>query len=309
MAGKLFITGGSGMVGRNIQAHPAAAEWEILAPTSQELDLRSSTQVGDYLAKVQPDLVVHCAGKVGGIRANIAAPVEFLDHNVMIGRNVIMGARTAGVKRLINLGSTCIYPRNAPNPLNEEMILTGELEPTNEGYALAKIVALRLCEYICRENPDFLYKTLIPCNLYGAYDKFDPQSSHLVPAIIHKVHLAREKGENTVEIWGDGTARREFMYSGDLADAVFKAAADLEATPDLMNIGVGVDHSINDYYATVARMIGWDGSFIHDLSKPVGMAQKLCDTTRQTAWGWRPGTSLETGIAKTYQHYQESISQ
>ncbi|CAD7341479.1 GDP-L-fucose synthase [Sphingomonadales bacterium 56] len=308
MAGKLFITGGSGMVGRHIQVHPMAAEWEILAPTSQELDLRNSTQVADYITERQPDLVVHCAGKVGGIRANIAAPVDFLDQNVMIGRNVVMGARAAGVKRLINLGSTCIYPRNAPNPLNEKMILTSELEPTNEGYALAKIVALRLCEYIRREDPAFLYKTLIPCNLYGEYDKFDPQNSHLLPAIIHKVHQARERDEKSVEIWGDGKARREFMYSGDLADAVFKAAANLETTPDLMNVGVGADHSINDYYAIVARVIGWEGSFIHDLSKPVGMTQKLCDTTRQTAWGWRAETSLESGIAKVYQYYKERIS-
>ena len=308
MAGKLFITGGSGMVGRHIQAHPTAAEWEILAPTSQELDLRNSTQVANYIAEKQPDLVVHCAGKVGGIRANIAAPVDFLDQNVMIGRNVIMGARAAGIKRLINLGSTCIYPRNAPNPLNEEMILTSELEPTNEGYALAKIVALRLCKYIRREDPTFLYKTLIPCNLYGEYDKFDPHSSHLLPAIIHKIHQAERRNEKSVEIWGDGTARREFMYSGDLADAVFKAAANLETTPDLMNVGIGADHSISDYYTIVARVIGWEGSFIHDLSKPVGMAQKLCDTTRQTAWGWRPTTSLESGIAKVYQYYQERLS-
>lgn len=309
MAGKLFITGGSGMVGRHLQTHPAAAEWEILAPSSHELDLRDAAHVTDYLAEKQPDLIVHCAGKVGGIRANINAPVEFLDHNVMIGRNVIMGARVAGIKRLINLGSTCIYPRNAPNPLKEDMILTGELEPTNEGYALGKIVALRLCEYIRRENPEFLYKTLIPCNLYGNYDKFDPERSHLVPAIIHKIYEARENGENVIEIWGDGTARREFMYSGDLADAIFKAANNLDATPDLMNIGVGTDHSINDYYTIIARVLGWSGHFVHDLAKPVGMAQKLCDVSRQTAWGWHPQTSLEAGILKVYRHYQESILQ
>ncbi|MEL7254255.1 MAG: GDP-L-fucose synthase [Pseudomonadota bacterium] len=306
--GTLFLTGGSGMVGRNIQDHPGAGDWTILAPSSRELDLMDAGAVERFIAEHQPDLIVHSAGRVGGIRANMAEPVAFLDQNVMIGRNVIMGARKARVKRLINLGSTCIYPRAAPNPLREEMMLTGELEPTNEGYAIAKIFALRLGEYIRREDPGFLYKTLIPCNLFGAYDKFDPKNSHLLPAIIHKVHEAMKAGEDTVEIWGDGTARREFMYSADLADAVFRAADDLDAIPDLMNIGVGHDHTINDYYETVARVIGWDGTFTHDLTKPVGMMQKLCDTSRQTAWGWQPQTSLEDGIKHTYRHYLEATS-
>ncbi len=296
------------MVGRNIQDHSRASDWTILAPSSRELDLMDAAAVERYILHHAPDLVVHSAGKVGGIRANMAEPVAFLDQNVMIGRNVIMGAKAAGVKRLINLGSTCIYPRAAPNPLREEMMLTGELEPTNEGYAIAKIFALRLCEYIRREDDSFLYKTLIPCNLFGAYDKFDPKTSHLLPAIIHKVHEAMQAGEDTVEIWGDGTARREFMYSADLADAVFRAANNLDATPDLMNVGVGQDHTINDYYVTVARVIGWNGTFTHDLAKPVGMAQKLCDTSRQTAWGWQPKTSLEDGIRHTYRHYLEATT-
>lgn len=296
------------MVGRNIQDHPGARDWTILAPSSRELDLMDAAAVEGYIADHQPDLIVHSAGKVGGIRANMAEPVAFLDQNVMIGRNVIMGARAAGVTRLINLGSTCIYPRAAPNPLREEMMLTGELEPTNEGYAIAKIFALRLCECIRREDASFLYKTLIPCNLFGAYDKFDPQNSHLLPAIIHKLHAAMTAGDTTVEIWGDGTARREFMYSADLADAVFRAARDLETIPDLMNIGVGHDHTIKDYYETVARVIGWDGSFTHDLTKPVGMMQKLCDTSRQTEWGWQPQITLEDGIRRTYRHYLEATT-
>lgn len=266
-----------------------------------------SVAVSSYIAHHQPDLIVHSAGYVAGILANIAEPVAFLDRNVMIGRNVIIGAKAAGVKRLINLGSTCIYPREAPNPLTEDQILMGELEPTNEGYAIAKIFGLRLCEYIRREDSSFLYKTLIPCNLYGAYDKFDPQKSHLVPAIIHKVYEAQKAGDSIVEIWGDGLARREFMYSSDLADALFRAADDLEVIPDLMNLGMGRDYSINEYYAAVANVIGWEGAFIHDLSKPVGMARKLCDISRQTAWGWQPQTSLEEGIAKTFQHYLETL--
>ncbi|WP_339763901.1 GDP-L-fucose synthase [uncultured Sulfitobacter sp.] len=306
MSGKLFLTGGSGMVGRNVQDHAAAANWQIVAPSSRELDLMSSAAVAEFIKAEQPDLIVHSAGKVGGIRANMAEPVAFLDRNITIGRNVIMGAYEAGVKRLINLGSTCIYPRAAANPLSEDLLLTGELEPTNEGYAIAKIFALRLCQYIRREDSTFQYKTLIPCNLFGPYDKFNPNVSHLLPAIIQKVHDAKLAGDPTVEIWGDGMARREFMYSADLADAIFRAADDIENIPDLMNVGVGHDHSINDFYATVARVIGWQGSFTHDLSKPTGMARKLSDTSRQTAWGWQPQTSLEDGITKTYQYYLET---
>lgn len=305
MSQTLFLTGGAGMVGRNIQEHAAAAQWNILAPSSRELDLTDGQAVAGFIARHKPDLIVHAAGKVGGIAANIAEPVAFLDKNIMIGRNVIMGARDGGVKRLINLGSTCIYPRAAPNPLSEDLILQGELEPTNEGYAIAKIFALRLCEYIRREDPKFLYKTLIPCNLFGPHDKFDPKNSHLLPAIIRKVHEAQQDGTETVEIWGDGEARREFMYAADLAEAIFRAADDLENLPDRINIGVGDDHTINEYYATVARVVGWNGSFTHDLTRPVGMLRKLCDTSQQTAWGWQPKTTLEQGIAKTYAHFLE----
>jgi len=303
---RLLLTGGRGMVGRNIQA--AARGWDVVAPTSDQLDLTDAGAVSVYFKENRPDLVIHAAGRVGGIQANMAHPVAFLEANTAMGRNVIMGAYNAGVRQFINLASTCMYPRAAPNPLSEDMILTGALEPTNEGYALAKIMATRLCEYIVREDPQAQYKTLIPCNLYGPHDKFDPKHSHLIPAIIHKVHQARVNGDATVEIWGDGTARREFMYAPDLAGAVLRAANDLTALPDLMNIGLGHDHSINDYYAAVADVVGWNGTFTHDLTKPVGMKQKLCDTTRARDWGWSAPTSLADGIAQTYQFYLEAQS-
>ena len=308
MQGKLLLTGGSGMVGRNIRAHDRAANWEILAPSSRTLDLTDAGAVRDYIAETKPDLVIHAAGRVGGIQANMANPVSFLEENTAMGRNIVMAAWQGGVKRLINLASTCMYPREAQNPLREEMILSGPLEPTNEGYALAKIMTMRLCEYIRREDPQAQYKTLIPCNLYGLHDTFDPKASHRLPAVIHTLHVARETGQAEVEIWGDGTARREFMFAGDLADAVLRAAEDLEALPDAMNVGLGHDHSINDYYRVAAEVIGWQGRFTHDLSKPVGMKQKLCATDRQEAWGWQAQTSLEEGLAQTYQHYLERTS-
>lgn len=306
--GRLLITGGRGMVGRNLQEHPLAAEWEIIAPGSDQVDLLDARATEHLLAEARPDVVIHAAGRVGGIQANIAAPVAFLEENLVIGRNIIMGAYRAGMRRFLNLGSTCIYPAAADNPLTEDLILTSALEPTNEGYALAKIAALRLCQYIRRQDPAAQYKTLIPCNLYGRHDKFDPAHSHLLPAVIHKIHLAKVRGEDEVEIWGDGTARREFLYAGDLAGAALRAAADMEAIPDLMNIGVGADHSISEYYAIVADAIGWKGRFVHDLTRPVGMKRKLSSVARQEAWGWHPPTSLAEGIAKTYDFYLERVA-
>lgn len=305
---RILLTGGRGMVGRNILEHPLAAQWDFIAPCSHELDLTDFAATCRFMADVKPDAVIHSAGRVGGIQANMAYPVDFLVTNVDLGRNAIIAAREAGVSKLLNLASSCMYPRNATNPLGEDLILKGELEPTNEGYAIAKIFATRLCQYISRENPNLQYKTLIPCNLYGRHDKFSPTNSHLIPAIIHKVHQAKLKGLTAVEIWGDGTARREFMYAGDFADAVLHGLASFEKMPDLMNIGLGHDFSINEYYAATAEVIGWQGGFVHDLSKPVGMKQKLVRIDRQRNWGWMPTTSLHEGIRKTYQLYlQESI--
>lgn len=300
---RIFLTGGSGMVGSNFLEHPFAKQHEILAPSSKELDLRDYDAVCRYIRECSPDIVVHAAGRVGGIQANMRDPVAFLIDNLDIGRNVILAARQVGVKRLLNLGSSCMYPRNAPNPLREEMVLTGELEPTNEGYALAKIVAARLCDYISRQDESFQYKTLIPCNIYGRHDNFDPLSSHMLPAAIHKIHQAKLNGAKRVEIWGSGKARREFMYAGDLADCMWRALDNYESLPSMLNVGLGVDWSILDYYRVVARVVGYEGSFVHDLTKPEGMRQKLLSIEKLERWGWSAPTSLEEGITKTYQFY------
>jgi len=304
---KVLLTGGSGLVGRNFLEHSEIEKYEILFPRSKELDLLDFISTQEFLYKHQPDLVIHAAGKVGGIQANMREPVGFLVENMDMGRNIVLASYRAGVKRLINLGSSCMYPRNHCEPLNEDMVLKGELEPTNEGYALAKVMTSRLCDYIVRENSDFQYKTLIPCNIYGRFDKFDPSNSHLVPAIIHKIHQAKSTGKETVEIWGDGTARREFMYAGDLADAMAKSITNFETLPSLMNVGLGEDHTINQYYAEAADIIGYTGNFVHDLSKPVGMARKLVSIERLRSWGWSAKHDLRDGIEKTYQYYLEEI--
>ena len=306
---RIMLTGASGMVGRNILEHPNIGDGEFLTPSRSEVDLSDYGQVEAYIRQHQPDVVIHAAGHVGGIQANLSEPVKFLVANLDMGRNVVLAARAEGVRKLINLASSCIYPRDAANPLTEEMVLCGQLEPTNEGYALAKIVTLRLCEYINREDAGFAYKTLIPCNLYGRHDKFSPQYSHLIPAIIHKVHQAMKNKDASVEIWGDGSARREFMYAGDLADAVVCSLQKFDTLPLAMNVGLGHDYTINEYYESVASVLGYKGDFIHDLSKPVGMARKQVSIKRQTAWGWSAQTSLSEGIKKSYEFYLKEYLQ
>ncbi len=305
----VFVTGGTGMVGRNlVEALQLTDRFEIRAPTRSELDLLDASRVETALDEAQPDVIVHCAGVVGGIQANIASPSRFLADNFTMGLNVLQAAARLEVPKVINLASTCVYPRAAPNPLQEDAILTGELEPTNEGYALAKIAVMRLGEYLNRESGRDQVKTLIPCNLFGRYDSFDPAKSHLVPAILVKLHEAKQHGLETVEIWGTGEARREFMYAGDLADAIIRAIDHFDTLPALTNVGVGEDHSVNEYYELAARIVGWEGDFVHDVHRPVGMMRKLSSTDRQKAWGWSPAHSLEDGLAKTYAHYRETLA-
>lgn len=304
MAGlRVLITGGTGMVGRNLREHPAAQAHEVLAPTRGELDLTDRAATEAYVREARPDVILHAAGRVGGIQANMAHPVEFLVENLDMGRNVVMAARAAGVPRMINFGSSCMYPRAAANPLKEDLILKGELEPTNEGYAIAKIATARLCRFVSETGP-YAYKTAIPTNLYGRHDKFDPKVSHMVPAVLAKLATAIDSGEDTVEIWGDGTARREFMLASDCAEAVWWALERFDALPDVFNIGLGHDFSINDYYRAAAEVTGFRGRFVHDLSKPVGMKQKLLDVSVLSDLGWRAPTSLADGLAETFRFYR-----
>ena len=303
----VLITGGSGMVGKNLSENLVDRSWTIKAPTRNELDLMNYSAVVEYLDQYKPDIIIHCAGKVGGIQANINNPVSFFLENLQIGCNVVHAARNIGIPNLINLGSSCMYPKGHDDSLTEDLLLTGQLEPTNEGYALAKLSVAKLCEYISIEDSSFSYKTLLPCNLYGKYDNFDELSSHLIPSIIRKVHYAKIYGQKTVDIWGDGTARREFMYAGDLAMAIIYIIENFDRTPELINIGLGYDYSIDEYYQAVASVIDYSGSFSHDLTKPVGMKRKLLDTTLQARLGWKPNTSLEEGIQKTYEFYIQNF--
>ena len=300
---KIFVTGSSGLVGHNVIDNDEILKHTLLIPRSKELNLMDYDAVSKYIKKNQPDLIIHCAGKVGGIQANIKDMFGFYTENAVMGINLVRAAKKYGVKKLINLSSSCTYPKNYINPLKEEYILKGELEPTNEGYALAKLGILKICEYVSNEDRSLEFKTLIPCNLYGKYDKFDEQTAHMIPSIIRKIYNAKKQNIPTVEIWGNGEARREFMYAGDIADCIAFTINNWEKVPILMNVGLGYDYSVNEYYESIKKLLGYNGTFTHDLTKPVGMRRKLLDVTRAARIGWHAKTSLEDGIRQTYEYF------
>ena len=301
MSRTVLITGSTGMVGRNAAEMLIEKEFKILTPSRSELDLMNSEEVMRYFKSNQIDIVLHAAGLVGGIQANIEKPYSFLSVNSQIALNVINASIETGIERLINLGSSCMYPKDCQDELTEDLILTGPLEPTNEGYAIAKIMASKLCDYVQSEF-GLSYKTLIPCNLYGKYDNFHPVRSHMIPAVIRKVHEAA-KTNNSVEIWGTGDARREFMFVEDLIDFITWSLDNYDQLPNLINIGLGHDYSIKEYYQAIAEVIGFTGDFTYDLSKPEGMKRKLCSIQKQSQLGWKPKHSLKEGLEKTYQFY------
>lgn len=283
-------------------APDCAPDHEILAPMRQEMDLLDRSAVRDYLAQHRPDLIIHAAAKVGGILSNMDNPASFLSDNILINTHLIREAFAAGVRKLIYFGSSCMYPRDFGRPLTEDDILAAPLEPTNEGYAIAKIAGARLCCYLSQQY-GVAYRTLIPCNLYGPNDRYDPQHSHLMAAIIRKTHEAVMDGRPTIEIWGHGEVRREFVYVDDLARFVFSILERLNDLPDTLNIGMGRDYTVNEYYHFAAKAIGFRGDFTHNLAAPVGMAQKLMDCTRAMALGWSPATPLLDGICRAYQDF------
>jgi GDP-L-fucose synthase len=304
---KILITGSNGMVGQNLLENEEIARYNILKPSSSEVDLLNYNDIKSYLKKTKPDMIIHCAGKVGGIQANIKDMYNFFTCNALMGINLVKAAKEHKIKKFLNLSSSCTYPRNYQNPLKEEYILQADLEPTNEGYALAKLSILKMCEYISKECTGYQYKTFIPCNLYGRWDKFDEENSHMIPSVIKRIHTAAISRLPEIEIWGDGTARREFMYASDLAACIAKAIGNFEEVPGIMNVGLGFDYSINEYYETIKKILGYNGSFTHDISRPTGMKQKLLDINLQTRWGWEPKVTLEEGIAKTYQFFMEHV--
>ena len=298
----VLVTGSTGMVGKNLISHPLAKNFRLLTPTRYDLDLCNATSCLNYLERHQPTAVIHLAGKVGGIQANINFPMDYFIINLESGLNLLQSCLSCGVDKVLNFGSSCMYPAQANNPLNEEQLLTGALEPTNEGYALAKLAIAKFCEYIF-EQQSYDFKTLIPCNLYGFWDKFDPVHSHLIAAVIRKLHEAKIREDDSVEIWGTGNVRREFMFAEDLAEFTWRAVENFDALPRYLNVGPGTDHTILEYYQIAKEIIGYRGEFRFDLQRPEGMQQKLLDVQKLSELGWAPGTDLRSGIERTYQHF------
>jgi len=301
---EVLVTGGSGLVGKNLVEVLRKRGISVNSPVRDELDLMMKKQVDDYLELRSPGVVVHCAGLVGGIHANIARPYDFAALNYSMGYNLVDGCIKNNIPKLINLGSSCMYPKEGMNPLTEGSILSGALEPTNEGYAIAKIAISRLCAYANMQY-ETNYKTLIPCNIYGKYDDFSLETSHLIPGVIHRMHATKQSGKEAMTIWGNGEVRREFMYASDLAEFICFSIENYDEIPELMNVGMGFDYSITEYYEMISEVVGYTGSFDFDLSKPVGMKQKLVDTTIQENLGWNPPTKTKSGIGKTYSYFLE----
>lgn len=299
---RIFVAGHLGMVGRAlVRALEARGHRRLLLRTRRELDLQDAVAVSEFFARERPEYVYLAAARVGGILANKTHQADFLAENLAIALNVIRAAHASGVRRLLNLGSSCIYPRLAPQPLREESLLTGPLEPTNEGYAIAKIAAIKLCDTF-REQYGADFVSLMPTNLYGPHDNFDLGTSHLLPALIRRCHEAKLAGTPSLTLWGTGTPRRELMYVDDLADACILAMERFEG-PGFLNAGVGEDLSILEIARLVAEVVGYRGTFVFDATMPDGMPRKLMDVSRLHGLGWRPRTPLREGIAKTYDWY------
>lgn len=299
---KVYVAGHRGLVGSAIARRLAAGgHGNVVARTSGELDLTDARGVDAFFREERPEYVFLAAAKVGGILANASYPADFVRENLAIELNVIDAARRWGVEKLLFLGSSCIYPKFAPQPMREEHLLTGELEPTNQPYAVAKIAGIELCRaYNAQHGTDFV--SVMPTNLYGPNDNFDPETSHVLPALLRRFHEARERGEPSVTVWGTGTPRREFLHVDDLADACVFLMQSYSGS-GVLNIGVGEDVSIAELAEVVREVVGYEGEVVFDTSKPDGTPRKLLDVGKLSGMGWRAAIPLKDGIASTYEWF------
>ena len=301
---KIYVAGHRGLVGAAIVRALQSASYEnLLLRSRNDLDLTDQTAVRDFFQANKPEYVFLSAAKVGGIHANNTYPAEFIRDNLLIQSNIVDSAYSSSVKKLLFLGSSCIYPKLAPQPMKEDCLLTGPLEPTNEWYAIAKIAGIKMCQAYRRQY-GFNAISLMPTNLYGPGDNFDLEKSHVLPALIRKFHEAKEQDLSQVVVWGTGTPRREFLYVDDLADAALFLMDNYD-DEHIVNVGVGEDVSITELAELVSKIVGYHGSIIYDTSKPDGTPRKLLDIAKLNALGWRAKIQLEEGIETTYQWYKE----
>jgi len=303
---RVWVAGHGGMVGSAIVRRLQSEKCDILTVTRRDVDLRRQADVEQWTARNRPDVVFVAAATVGGILANDTQPAEFLYDNLVIETNIIEAARRSGVQKLVFLGSSCIYPRLAPQPMREDALLTGPLEPTNQWYAIAKIAGIMLCQAYRRQfSCDYI--SAMPTNLYGPGDNYDLASSHVVPALIAKAHAAKTAGSDTMVVWGSGTPRREFMHVDDVADALVFLTTTYSGE-EHVNIGVGYDITIRELAQTVMRVVGLNGRLELDTSKPDGTPRKLMDASRLITMGWTPKISLEAGLADAYNWYLNNLA-
>jgi GDP-L-fucose synthase len=294
---KIFIAGHNGLVGKALIK--AFSKYNIITATRQQVNLCNQQQTFDFLQHTKPDLVIIAAAKVGGIHANNTYPAQFIYENTTIAANCIHGSYLAGVKNLLFLGSSCIYPKHAPQPLTEECLLTSTLEPTNEAYAIAKIAGLKMAQFYSKQY-GVNYKTLMPTNLYGPGDNYHPENSHVLPGLIRRFHEAKVNAQPYVVAWGTGSPLREFMHSDDLADACLFLSQNIDQMPDIINVGSGQEISIKQLTEMVMHTVGYAGQIVWDDSKPDGTPRKLMDSSKLNQMGWSSKITLETGIADTY---------
>lgn len=303
MINKILFLGSSGFVGSNFLKDSRAKNYMILSPKRKELDLTRKKDLNDYLNSSKPDLIINAAGKVGGILINSKNNFDFLNENLIINYNIINASKESNVKNLINLSSSCIYPTNFIKPFSEDDLMSGKLEPTNEGYALSKLYALKSCQYLSKQ---YNYKTLIPCNLYGPFDDFNEKTSHMIPGLISRTHHAINNKKKKIKIWGNGNVRREFMFIADFIDFLFFSIENFNSIPDIINVGLGYDMSIKEYCEEIFSVLNFKGELIYDNSKPSGIKRKLMDISRLGNIGWKPKTSLTQGIELTYKYFKSN---
>ncbi len=306
---RIFVSGHGGMVGSAIlrALSSSAKDWEIITKTRADLDLCDQGAVEDFIRNDRPEFLINAAGKVGGIHANSTYPAEFIRENLLINANLIHSAWQYGVRRFLNLGSSCIYPRDAHQPLREECLLSGPLEPTNSAYALAKIAGLEMCRHY-REQYGVLFHSAMPTNLYGPGDNYHPDNSHVLPALIRRFHEANEKNLNEVCIWGTGKPRRELLHADDLAQGLLHLL-ELEDPPDWVNLGSGKDQTILELANMVKEVVGFSGEITHDLSKPDGTPIKSLDVSVMASLGWKAEIPIRDGIKRTYADFRQRLKE
>jgi GDP-L-fucose synthase len=302
---RIFVAGHNGMVGRALIRRLAAVDCEILTAPRATIDLRDQEPTFRWLAAERPDVVIVAAAKVGGILANARYPADFLYDNLAIEMNVLEGAKRADTERLLFLGSSCIYPKLADQPITEESLLTGPLEPTNEWYAIAKIAGIKLCQAY-RQQHGLSFISAMPTNLFGPYDNWNLETSHVLPALIVKTHQAKVEGRDEMVLWGTGTPRREFLHVDDVADASIFLLEHYDGA-EHVNIGTGEDLTINELARMVADTVGWQGRFVHDTGKPDGTPRKLLDVSRLKNLGWSPRIPFAEGLVSTYRWYLDML--